>query len=87
MTIIIEKERKITIPSEYAESLRLYEGDEVDIYKLENTLVIKRRTPSCVFCNAAGNLVRMGRLYACRCCIERLNNAKIGDYLFDTWRN
>jgi bifunctional DNA-binding transcriptional regulator/antitoxin component of YhaV-PrlF toxin-antitoxin module len=86
MLSIIEKGSKITIPAGCAEELYLREGCEVEIFTRGSELVIKRAILSCIFCDAAGKLVRIGRMCACRDCIERLYEAKDGDYLFPKLR-
>ncbi|MCL2077294.1 MAG: hypothetical protein FWH08_02690 [Oscillospiraceae bacterium] len=82
MIIKIEEVGKIFIPMDYLQELRLNEGDEIEINLCEGRIIINRLIPSCILCNAAGKLVRYGRKCVCRNCIERLQKAKDGDFLY-----
>jgi bifunctional DNA-binding transcriptional regulator/antitoxin component of YhaV-PrlF toxin-antitoxin module len=78
----IEKEGEFTIPWGYAEVLNVRENDMVEIKALNNEIIIRKLTLSCVFCSSVGKLVRIGRVPACRSCIQRLGKAEDGDYLY-----
>jgi transcriptional pleiotropic regulator of transition state genes len=78
----IEEAGKFFIPSEYMQELRWYEGDSIEMFVRSGELVMRKLTPSCIFCNSAGKLVKLGRLCACRACIGRLHEANDGDYLY-----
>jgi bifunctional DNA-binding transcriptional regulator/antitoxin component of YhaV-PrlF toxin-antitoxin module len=78
----IEKAGDFTIPWGYAEEIRVREGDMVEILTRNSEIIIKKLELSCVFCSSVTRLVRIGRLSACRSCIERLQKANDGDYLY-----
>ncbi|MCL2697631.1 MAG: hypothetical protein FWE74_06080 [Oscillospiraceae bacterium] len=80
----IEEAGKFFIPKDYMQELRWYEGDDIQMFlrPLYSELVLKKLTQGCVFCDSAGNLVRVGRLCVCLNCVERLKNAKPGDFLY-----
>jgi antitoxin component of MazEF toxin-antitoxin module len=76
MILTIEKDSKITIPTEYAEELHLEEGVEVEISMQNGGFAIKRLQLSYTFCNSIHKLVRMGRLCAGRECISCMHEAE-----------
>jgi len=82
----IEKDGEFKIPWGYAEELHVREGDMVEILLRGNEVVIKRLQFSCIFCSSVVKLVRIGRLCVCRLCIERLNEAEDGGYLYPASR-
>lgn len=86
MVIKIEEGGKISIPQEYLKELRLNNSDEVKVFIRDREIVIRRLILGCVFCDAAANLVRIGRYCVCRSCIEKLYNAKNDDYFYPVWR-
>jgi predicted nucleic acid-binding Zn ribbon protein len=53
-------------------------------HKLIETLIIhiEDLSKGCIFCNSGTKTVRIGKYGACRVCIERLQNADDGDFLF-----
>jgi bifunctional DNA-binding transcriptional regulator/antitoxin component of YhaV-PrlF toxin-antitoxin module len=73
---------EFSIPWGFAEEIRVREGDLVEILSRGGEIIIKKVEMSCVFCSSVIKLVRIGRLSACRACIERLGNADDGDYLY-----
>jgi len=83
----IEEAGKFFIPLDYIRELKWREGDNIEVFLRAGELVLKKLTPSCVFCDSAGKLVRIGRLCACRKCIERLYNAEDGAYLYTIWNS
>ncbi|MDR2558426.1 MAG: hypothetical protein LBC86_02635 [Oscillospiraceae bacterium] len=80
----IEEAGKFFIPEDYMRELMWYEGDNIEVFMdfRNSELVLKKLTPSCIFCDSAGRLVRIGRVCACRRCIERLHIAADGDFLY-----
>ena len=82
MLKIIGKSGDISIPKSVIEDLGWKENDEVKIRVGYSEITISKHISSCFFCNAAMFLVRIGRFSVCRMCIDKLNNAKDGDYLY-----
>jgi transcriptional pleiotropic regulator of transition state genes len=78
----IEEAGKFFIPLDYMQQLRWHEGDNIEVFLRGGELGLRKLTPSCVFCNSEDTLVKLGRLCACRSCIERLYEANDGDYLY-----
>ena len=77
-----DKSGRVTVPSGYVKEIGIKGNDEVEITFGADEIIIKKPVLGCVFCDAGANLVRIGNLYACRYCINRLQNAKDGDMLY-----
>jgi transcriptional pleiotropic regulator of transition state genes len=86
MIIKLEEAGTLFIPESYIQELRWRENDNIGVVLKNNELVLKKLTPSCVFCDAAGRLVKIGKFCVCRICIENLHNAKDGGFLYSIRR-
>ena len=84
MTIKTGKSGKINIPKVYLDEIGIKDNEELTIFTRVDEIVIKKQVFECVFCANSLNLTGFGKFHACRSCIERLYNAKVGDYLYRT---
>lgn len=50
--------------------------------RIKDNLELQENINSCVFCKSAINLVCKNNIYVCTECIEKLKNAKSGDYFY-----
>jgi len=73
---------RIALPPEICCKLSWCEEDELNIDVVFNSIVLTRAIPSCVFCNTAMDLARIGSYYVCESCRIRLSKAKSGDCLY-----
>lgn len=49
---------------------------------IKDKLELQENINSCVFCKSTINLVCKNNIYVCTDCIEKLKNAKSGDYFY-----
>ena len=82
MIIKTGQKGRIILPEQYMKALQIENGSDVEVILGANELIIKKVFPGCIFCNSAANLLRVGRLYVCRQCIDRLGEAKENDFLY-----
>lgn len=73
---------RIVLPAEYREILNIHEKDELEISLKPDEITIRKPICGCHFCGAVVDLVRLGKDYVCRPCIERLYRAEVGEALY-----
>lgn len=65
---------RVVIPIELRRSLGIDKRDGLEIFVEEDRIILKKYSPSCVFCNNAGNIVKFGDKNVCVSCLEQLKN-------------
>ena len=68
---------RVVIPKEIRKFLDMTEGvDEFEIYMQDDSIVLKKYKPSCVFCGADEGCIEFENQRVCKNCIERLQLLK-----------
>jgi transcriptional pleiotropic regulator of transition state genes len=68
----VEHLGRISLPSGLRRKLNFAKGDLVEVYIEDGMLVIKKHTPSCVFCQSVERLVEFEDRYICGKCVAKL---------------
>lgn len=63
---------RIVVPIELRRSLGIGDRDAVEIYMKDDSIIIKKHQPSCVFCGSAENTIDYRGKVVCRDCIENM---------------
>ncbi len=63
---------RIVLPAELRRLLDLSDHAEVEIYTENDTVVLKKHAPACIFCGAQGGLVSYRGHNVCSACCEAL---------------
>ena len=63
---------RLVVPKEIRTVLGWEEGQPLEIYVDDETMVIKSYQPGCVFCNNLTDLVEYKGQLVCKSCIRRL---------------
>ena len=73
----IDKMGRVVIPKEMRAMLNLKENvDSVELYMDGDMIIIKKYTPTCVFCNQISSGITFAGYNVCNNCIEKLDNLK-----------
>ncbi len=64
---------RIVLPIELRRTLDIAERDELEIYLEDDKVILKKYSPSCIFCSATRGLVTYNRKNVCTECIRKLN--------------
>ena len=68
---------RVVIPKEIRKFLDMTEGvDEFEIYMQDDSIVLKKHKPSCVFCGAEENSIDFENQKVCKSCIEKMQMIK-----------
>ena len=69
----IDKLGRLVLPSDIRKSLNIQDGtDSVEFFVNDDSVVIKKYRPSCVFCKSDENLINYKDQYICHNCMEEL---------------
>ena len=65
---------RLVLPKKMREALNINEGDFLKISLENNSIVIRRDKPACVFCSSGDGLIELDEKHICRDCLNKLNN-------------
>ncbi len=68
----IDELGRIVLPKELRNTLNIDHKDAMEIYVEEDSIIIKKYEPSCIFCGNAGNVVNYLDKRVCKDCIAKL---------------
>lgn len=63
---------RIVIPIELRRTLGIEEKDALEIYMNEDTIVLKKYEPSCIFCDTVNDVVNYKGKMICKDCIRHI---------------
>ena len=63
---------RIVIPIELRRNLGIDERDGLEIFVEEDQIILKKYSPSCLFCNNAGDIIKFNGKSICKSCLESL---------------
>lgn len=64
---------RIVLPIELRRTLDIAERDPLEIYVSEDTILLKKYQPSCVFCDSVAGIINYKGKNVCNNCISALN--------------
>ncbi len=64
---------RIVLPIELRRTLDIAERDSLEIFVSEDTIILKKFHPTCVFCDSAKNIINYKGKNVCSSCISALN--------------
>ena len=67
---------RIVLPIELRRTLDIAERDSLEIFVSEDTIILKKFQPTCVFCDSSKNIINYKGKNVCSACIASLSNAK-----------
>ena len=65
---------RIVLPIELRRTLDIEVKDPLEIYVSEDSVILKRYQPSCIFCSSAEDLVSYRGKNVCRACLRALGD-------------
>ena len=70
----LDKMGRIVLPMEIRKMLHLVEDKScVEFYTEADTVILKKYTPACIFCDRADDTVEYHGMKICRDCLRKLN--------------
>ncbi|ABR34385.1 MULTISPECIES: AbrB/MazE/SpoVT family DNA-binding domain-containing protein [Clostridium] len=63
---------RIVIPKEIRKVLEIYEGDSMEIIKVDNGVVVKKYIKGCIFCGSDKDVVEFNGAVVCDGCRKAL---------------
>ena len=68
----VDKLGRIVIPMELRRVLNITDRDAIEIFSEDNTLILRKYEPSCIFCGNATNVTTYKGINICPECIMRM---------------
>lgn len=65
---------RIVLPIELRRNLDIAEKDELEIFLQDDTVVLRKYEPTCIFCGAAEKLITFRNKVICRNCVRSLQD-------------
>jgi len=63
---------RIVIPKETRDLLSIQEGDSMEIFYSESSIILKKYSPGCVFCNNMEEIRQFNGMNVCKKCQDEL---------------
>ena len=63
---------RIVLPIELRRTLEIGDSDSLEIFIEDNTIILKKYQPACIFCNEDDNVVLYKGKNICKNCIDAL---------------
>lgn len=67
---------RVVIPKELRGSLDIKPQDAMEIFVHENTIILSKYEPGCIFCPELTDLIEFQGRMICRGCLDKMNQAK-----------
>ena len=69
----IDKLGRLVLPSDIRRMLNIKDGsDSVEFFVDEDSVVIKKYRPACIFCNSANNIQTYKNQSVCQTCLDEI---------------
>lgn len=63
---------RIVVPIELRRSLGIGDRDAVEMFMEENSIIIRKHQPACVFCGSADDTIEYRQKTVCKECIDSM---------------
>lgn len=67
---------RVVLPIELRRTLGISERDPLEIYIDQDTVILKKYEPACIFCNSADDVKVYKEKNICAACMEEMRKAK-----------
>lgn len=65
---------RIVLPMELRRTFNIQKEDPLEIFVDEDTIVLKKYEPACIFCGSADDVVQIHGRNVCRACITEMRD-------------
>ena len=67
---------RIVLPIELRRTLEIGDSDSLEIFIEDNTIILKKYQPTCIFCDSLADSVQFGGYTVCKNCISKLDELR-----------
>lgn len=68
----IDELGRIVLPKELRNTMKIKEGDPIEIYVDGQSIILKKYEPDCIFCGQAKDVISYENKNICRPCISKI---------------
>ena len=72
IVIKVDELGRIVLPMELRRTLGIQKEDPVEIFVSENTIILRKYEPACIFCGSATEVSIVHNKNICRVCLDEL---------------
>lgn len=72
----LDKLGRVVIPIEIRNSFELVEKSPIEMFIQDDSIILKKYQPSCIFCDETKNLTAFKNKLICNKCIEKIVDSK-----------
>ena len=65
---------RIVLPIELRRTLDIAERDALEIFVSEDTIMLKKYQPACIFCDSSKNIINYKGKNICKSCLDELKS-------------
>lgn len=65
---------RVVLPKELRKVFGIEDKDSLEIFVEEDSIILKKYEPACVFCGEANGLIMYGEKTVCAKCVEKMND-------------
>lgn len=67
---------RVALPKTIRDSMKIKARDSVEIFVEDNTIILRKYIPGCIFCNEIFDLKSYKKYKICEDCIREMRNSK-----------
>lgn len=65
---------RIVLPKELRKTMNINKKDPMEIYVDEDSVILKKYQPACIFCKSVENTIEYKNKIVCRDCLEKMQD-------------
>lgn len=65
---------RVVIPKELRKVFQISSKDSLEIFVEDDSIILKKYEPACMFCGSGGNLVTYENRTICEKCVDKIND-------------
>ena len=72
----IDNLNRILLPKQLRKMMSIQTGDQFEIFVDDDSIILKKYEPTCLFCSSTDNIIEFKGKGICRNCLQELNTMK-----------
>ena len=69
----IDELGRLVLPIELRRTLEISDGDSLEIFVEDNTIILKKYQPACIFCGSTEGTINFNGRLICKSCIDKMH--------------
>ena len=69
----IDELGRLVLPIELRRTLEISDGDSLEMFVEDNTIILKKYQPACIFCGSTEGTINFNGRLICKSCIDKMH--------------